>query len=116
MCDAWHGASGPITPSSFAERIKESWAKVHAACATHGGTTPETGFLEPQPVLEPSEIKEIRRDGTTEGLLVMTPDGEVTACVTDTREATRSCRTVPGGESALTAMRSLLEAQGYEVV
>ena len=110
MCDAWHGpgATTPVTPQSFRARVDESWATVKHDCASHGGDRPETGFLEP--ATSPTEVYDVRRNGRHEGLLVVQPDGEVTACLEN------RCRDVRGGQQALDSLRSLLEVQGFEVV
>lgn len=113
MCDAW--ASKPTSTQDFRQRVREGWQKVHSACAGHGGTTPETGFLEPAPPTEPVQILAIKYAGQTEGLLVLQPDGEVTACV-ESIKGESPCKTASGGQSALEGMKALLEAQGFEVV
>jgi hypothetical protein len=108
MCDAWHGeGQGSMTPATFRERIEAGWQKVRAACAAHGGTTPEVGFLEP--LTTAPEVYEVRRNGAHVG--VLTREGaEVTVCLEDT------CRAMGGGQDTVDALRSLLEVQGYEVV
>lgn len=117
MCDAWHGggAIAPVTPGSFRQRVDDAWARVRGACALHGGTTPEAGFLQPGDVavhvsLSPLEVYEIRRGGAHEGLLVLQPDGGVSACLAD------GCRDVGHGPGAIDSLRTLLELQGYEVM
>lgn len=123
MCDAWHGpgAATPVTPQSFRVRVDESWTAVKQACAAHGGDKPEEGFFEPEhvsrrhvftmaPATSPLEVYDVRKGGRHEGLIVVQPDGEVTACMAN------NCRDVVGGQQAVDSLRSLLEVAGYEVV
>jgi hypothetical protein len=120
MCDAWHGvkATGPVTPSSFRDRIEAGWADVRAACATHGGTKPEVGFLEPLSTPTPPEtaapevetVWEVSKGGEHKGIVVLHTDGTITDCVDDT------CESEVGGRPVAEVMVNVLRNAGYEVI
>jgi len=107
MCDAWHGQGGEVTPGTFRQRVDDGWSKVRQACAAHGGTTPEVGFLEPE-TATPMEVYQVTRNGAQVGLITL-EGNEVSVCLED------KCSVTGGGVSSLDALRSVLEIQGYEV-
>ncbi len=119
MCDAWHEKrTGPFTPETFHNRIEESWSRVRQACAAHGGTTPETGFLVPERVenyLPPGAlsritgVREIRRNGLHAGVIVEEDDGTVDVCLDS------NCGTVKRGAGPVENLIAVLETAGYEV-
>jgi hypothetical protein len=111
MCRAWEEFRGGRAPT-FHDAVRDGWGAVRAACAAHGGTTPEAGFLQPEAPAAPAvtHVSELRRNGLRAGLLVHHADGTVTACLED------RCLDVAGGTEAMDALRSLLEVAGYQVV
>ena len=52
-CDVWHRLleqdvqrEGSFSLANLSTETKRAWANVRTACAAHGGTKPEYGFLE----------------------------------------------------------------------
>jgi hypothetical protein len=107
MCAAWQGMrSRPQTWSGFGQALRDSWARIRTDCAAHGGTAPESGFLQPTaPAATPqvSAVYQVLRHGRPVGVLVQEADGTLTSCVLG------DCRTwtgpaggdLPGALSAL---------------
>lgn len=119
MCDAWHGRQHePFTPDTFHSRIEESWRKIDHACAAHGGTRPETGFLTPEiskgmpsnALARITHIREVRKNGLHAGVIVEEDNGSTTLCVDS------NCGTTMRGAGPVENMVVILETAGYEVV
>ena len=107
LCRAWQDfRSG--TAHTWSEAVEGGWQAVRGACATHGGTTPETGFLTPPPASQ--RVAQVRRAGMTVGVLTEEPDGTVHVCLEN------ACHTLAGGDDAWHSVAALLETAGYQVV
>lgn len=99
MCKAWHDARAePFTPETFQHRVSNAWQEVEKACAAHGGTRPEYGFLPGQVTRSiPAEAyaqaitqaKEIKKNGVHAGVIAEASDGTVTICLHDKCEVLR---------------------------
>jgi hypothetical protein len=89
MCRAWQDFRSR-SAGTFHDAVESGWQAVRSACAAHGGTTPEHGFLEaieahegmPRPhVTDAFEVRD--QHGMTVGVVAVLSDGTATACVAD---------------------------------
>lgn len=79
-CRAWEDVR--TGGGSFHDAIEDGWSAARSACAAHGGTTPEGGFVRPEATVpQVTGAFEVRdRYGHPAGVVVAFSDGTAESC------------------------------------
>jgi len=102
LCRAWDDVRSRRA-ETFRQAVEDGWGAVRSACAAHGGTRPEFGFLEavaehggvPR-VINAYEVRD--QHGSPVGVVVELSDGTADACFAG------ACHEFPSVSAALASL------------
>jgi hypothetical protein len=108
LCSAWQRfRSSPGDLPAFSQAVRDAWSSIRTACAAHGGTRPEFGFLEPEGAApRVTGVYQVRLHGQPIGVLVQEADGTLTSCVGG------DCRVLAGGAEPGSLPAALSQVSG----